>query len=261
VASGPGQPPAGPSRLADSLARYRWVTAAGMTVTIAAVAGGGLALALHDSSAGPPKECGLVPCAAALPASVQTSGDGSARAPATAAPTAAQRGPAPSSPAPSPTSPAPSAAAPEAAAPEAAARPDQPASAGRVSGPGPRSSCRMVSPSSPGDTLSPVGAGSRCPPATSSRDGSGHPVTGPPVRTPAGGQPGVRPGWPQRLGGELAEWGLAAQPGGGLEVAGPVVTGPVVTGPVAAGPGSTAAGLAAGDRAPGAPRCPVGFLP
>ena len=76
MASGPDQPPAGPSRLAGSLARHRWVTAAGMTATIAAVAGGGLALALHDSSAGPPKECGLVPCAAALPASVQTSGDG-----------------------------------------------------------------------------------------------------------------------------------------------------------------------------------------
>ena len=95
VASGPDQPPAGPPRLAGSLARHRWVAAAGMTAAIAAVAGGGLALALHDSSPGPPKECGLVPCAAALPASVQTSGDGSASAPATAAPTAAQRAPAP----------------------------------------------------------------------------------------------------------------------------------------------------------------------
>jgi hypothetical protein len=184
VASGPDQPPAGPSRLTDSLARHRWVAAAGMTATIAAVAGGGLALALHDSSARPPKQCGLVPCAAALPASVQTSGDGSASAPATAAPTAAQRAPTPPSPTPSPTSPArsaaaPSAAAPSAAVPEAAAAPDQPASAGRVSVPEPRFSCTTVIAFMAGDPLSPV----RCRFTAAarhqrSRDGAGHPRYG-----------------------------------------------------------------------------------
>ena len=188
MARGPDQPPAGPSRLADSVVRHRWVTAAGMSATIAAVAGGGLALALHDSSAGPPKECGLVPCAAALPASVQTSGDGSASAPATAAPTAARRVSTPSSPAPSPTSPAPSPAAPEAAAP-----PDKPASAGRVFVPEPRSSCATVIAFIAGDTLSPV----RCRFTDAarhqrSRDGSGPPGAGAASQDTrrAGGQPG-----------------------------------------------------------------------
>ncbi|PZS38847.1 MAG: hypothetical protein DLM62_11495, partial [Pseudonocardiales bacterium] len=91
MANHPGQPAQGPGRLAGSLARHRWITAAGMTATVAAVAGGGVALAFHDSSAAPRQECGLVPCAAALPASVQSggtgpaSGDGSASTPATAA--------------------------------------------------------------------------------------------------------------------------------------------------------------------------------
>jgi hypothetical protein len=174
VASGPDQPPAGPSRLAGSLARHRWVTAAGMTATIAAVAGGGLALARHGSSPGPPEECGLVPCAAALPASVQSGGDGSASAPATAAPTAAQRASTPSSPAPSPTSPAPPAAAREAAPP-----PDQLASAGPVSVPEPRSSCTTVIAFIARGTLSPV----RCTVTDvarqqHSRHWSGHPGSG-----------------------------------------------------------------------------------
>ncbi len=118
MASGPGQP--GPGRLADSLARHRWITAAGMTATIAAVAGGGLALAFSGGSAGEDQQCGLVPCAAALPASVRTSaagpgrGTASASPPATATPTAARRAPAP------PPSPQPSATAPEAAAPRPA---------------------------------------------------------------------------------------------------------------------------------------------
>ena len=72
-----------------------------MTATIAAVAGGGLALAFHDSSPGPAKKCGLVPCAAALPASVRSSGTGLASAPATAGPRAST----PSSAAPSPARP------------------------------------------------------------------------------------------------------------------------------------------------------------
>jgi hypothetical protein len=156
------QPPAGPPRLADSLVRHRWVAAAGMTATIAVVAGGGLALALHDSSSGPPKECGLVPCAAALPASVQTSRAGSASAPAATAPTAAQRAatpPEPPGPAYSPTSPAASAPArgtappgtappgtapPEAVPPEAAPPADRPASAEPVSIPEPGASCTTV---------------------------------------------------------------------------------------------------------------------
>ena len=107
----PGPPEPGPPRLVDSLARHRWITAAGMTATIAAVAGGGVALAFHDSSPHLAADCGLVTCAAALPVSVRSGGTGpaggtgSASAPATVAPAGAQRAPAPSSPA----APAPSA--------------------------------------------------------------------------------------------------------------------------------------------------------
>jgi hypothetical protein len=116
VASGPGQP--GPGRLADSLARHRWITAAGLTATIAAVAGGGLAVAFSGGSAGPGQDCGLVPCAAALPASVRasaagpSSGTASGSTPAAATPTATRRAPPPP-----PSSPLPSSAATEAAAP------------------------------------------------------------------------------------------------------------------------------------------------
>jgi hypothetical protein len=104
VASDPGPPARGPGRLAGSLARHRWITAAGMTATVAAVAGGGVALAFHDGSAAPRQECGLVPCAAALPASVQSggrepaSGAGPASTPTAASPTVPQRAPAPPSP-------------------------------------------------------------------------------------------------------------------------------------------------------------------
>ena len=158
MASGPDQPPAGPSRLADSLARHRWVAAAGMTATIAVVAGGGLALALHDSSPGPPKECGLVPCAAALPASVQTTGDAAASAPAATTPTAARRTSTPPGPAPSPASPpasAPaSAPAPGTAPPEAEPPAGWPASAEPVSVPEPRASCTAVIAFTAGGTLS-----------------------------------------------------------------------------------------------------------
>jgi translation initiation factor IF-2 len=202
VASGPGQPPAGPPRLADRLARHRWVAAAGMTAAIAVVAGGGLALALHDSSPGPPKECGLVPCAAALPASVQSSGDETASGPAAAAPTAAQRattppGPAHSATPPAASAPAPGTAPPEAAPPEAAPPADRPAAAGPaadrpaaaeppadrpaaaepVSIPEPRGSCTTVVAFTAGGTLStPV----RCTFTDAvrqqrTRGGSGHP--------------------------------------------------------------------------------------
>ena len=176
MASEPDQPPAGPPRLADSLARHRWVAAVGMTAAIAAVAGGGLALALHDSSPGPPKECGLVRCAAALPASVQSSGDGSASAPATVAPTAAQRAATPPGPALSPTSPAASAPAPGTAPPQAAPPAGRPASADRVWVPEPRSSCTTVIAFTARGTLS---APVRCTFTDAvrqerSRDGAGH---------------------------------------------------------------------------------------
>ena len=123
MARGPGQPAPGPARLTDSLARHRWITAAGMTATLAAVAGGGAALAFHGGSVRPPKGCGLVPCAAALPASVRSgdsgpaggagpaggpgpaTGTGAASAPATAAPTAVRQPSAPPSLAPSPPAP------------------------------------------------------------------------------------------------------------------------------------------------------------
>lgn len=128
MASGPGQP-ADPPRPGDSLARHRWVTAAGMTATIAAVAGGGLALAFHDSSPGPAKKCGLVPCAAALPASVRSSGTGLASAPATTTPTARPRAstPSPAAPAPAPPVSAEPVSAPEHSSPSAVA-----SSAGRA---------------------------------------------------------------------------------------------------------------------------------
>ena len=186
MASGPGPPPAGPPGLADILARHRWAAAAGMTAAIAAVAGGGLALALHDSPPGPPKDCGLVPCAAALPASVQSSGGGPASAPATTAPTAAQRATTPPgsarSPAPARSAPAretaPPQAAPPAERPAAAAPPaERPAAAEPVSVPEARASCATVIAFTAGGTLStPV----RCTFSAAVRqlrteDGSGHP--------------------------------------------------------------------------------------
>jgi hypothetical protein len=106
------------------VARHPWVTAAGLTATIAAVAGGGLALAFSGGSAHPAQDCGLVPCTAARPASVRTSaaGPGSGpvpgRTPATATPTVTRRAPAPpSSPLPSSAATAPGAAAPHRAGP------------------------------------------------------------------------------------------------------------------------------------------------
>lgn len=208
MTSGPDQPPAGAPRVVDSLARHRWVAAAGMTATIAAVAGGGLALALHDSSPGPPKECGLVPCAAALPASVQSSGDESASTPAATTPTAAQRAATPPGPAHSPTPPAASKTAPGAAPPEAAPPADRPASAERVSVPEPRASCTtVIAFTARGATSVPV----RCTFTVvalgqhRSRDGSGHPGSG------AAGQDSDRAGRQLRSGrsshdGWLGSW-------------------------------------------------------
>jgi len=58
---------------AASLIRHRWLTAAGMTATVAVIAGGGLALARHEPPAGQHRDCGLVLCSAALPGSVTAS--------------------------------------------------------------------------------------------------------------------------------------------------------------------------------------------
>ena len=64
-----GQPPSRPGPAIDSLLRHRWLTAAGMTATIAAMAGGGVLLAQHETGGGQPRDCGLVPCTATLPPS------------------------------------------------------------------------------------------------------------------------------------------------------------------------------------------------
>jgi hypothetical protein len=58
---------------AASLIRHRWLTAAGMTATVAVIAGGGLALARHEPTAGQHRDCGLVLCSATLPGSVTAS--------------------------------------------------------------------------------------------------------------------------------------------------------------------------------------------
>jgi hypothetical protein len=103
---------------------------AGLTATMAAVAGGGLALAFSGGSAGPDRACGLVHCTAALPASVRTSaagpgsGPASGRPSATATPAVTRRAPAP----PSSPLPSPAATAPEAAAPRRAGPPPEPVS-------------------------------------------------------------------------------------------------------------------------------------
>ena len=224
MASGPDQPPAGPPRLAGGLARHRWAAAAGMAAAIAAVAGGGLALALHDSSPGPPKECGLVPCAAALPASVQSSTGGPASAPATTAPTAAQRATTPPWPARSPT-PAASAPARGTVPPQAAPPADRPAAAEQVSIPEARSSCATVIAFTAGGTLS---APVRCTfsaavPQLRTRDGSGHPGSqaasqdgaraGGQLRPGRSGHHGWQMGW---LGDWLSRgWSGSGWPGGG----------------------------------------------
>ena len=71
-----GQPPLRLGPAIDSLARHRWLTAAGMTATIAAMAGGGVLLAQHETGGGQPRDCGLVPCTATLPPSVTSGAPG-----------------------------------------------------------------------------------------------------------------------------------------------------------------------------------------
>ena len=77
---GPGGPDAEPGGPAGSLIRHRWLTAAGTTATVAAMAGGGLALIQHPSGAGQ-QDCGLVRCSATLPSSVTSTSTGPRRAP------------------------------------------------------------------------------------------------------------------------------------------------------------------------------------
>ena len=81
MASGPHPPGGEPSGPSGSLIRHRWLTAAGTTATVAAMAGGGLALIQHPPAAGQHQDCGLVRCSATLPSSVASAGAGPARAP------------------------------------------------------------------------------------------------------------------------------------------------------------------------------------
>ncbi len=61
-----------------------------MTATVAAMAGGGVLLAQHETAGGEPRDCGLVPCTATLPPSVTsgTPGGGTGRAQPGASPAA-----------------------------------------------------------------------------------------------------------------------------------------------------------------------------
>jgi hypothetical protein len=80
-------PPDGPPRgAASGLIRHRWLTAAGTTATVAAMAGGGLVLLRQPPAAGPHRDCGLVPCSATLPRSVTASATGPAASPGPARP-------------------------------------------------------------------------------------------------------------------------------------------------------------------------------
>jgi hypothetical protein len=75
---------------ASGLIRHRWLTAAGTTATVAAMAGGGLVLLRQPPAAGPHRDCGLVPCSATLPRSVTASATGPAASPGPARPAAAR---------------------------------------------------------------------------------------------------------------------------------------------------------------------------
>ncbi|HUY46957.1 MAG TPA: hypothetical protein VMV92_14680 [Streptosporangiaceae bacterium] len=106
---------AGPGRAPDGLIRHRWLTAAGMSATIALVGGGGLALVLHDTAPSQRKDCGLVRCAAALPPAVTSSARVPARTPSATEPVA------PPAPSPSATA-SPAASVTAGSAPQAAAQ-------------------------------------------------------------------------------------------------------------------------------------------
>ena len=81
MVSGPAQPDGEPGGTGGSLIRYRWLTAAGTTAAVAAMAGGGLVLLRHPPAAGPHRDCGLVWCSATLPRSVTASATGPAASP------------------------------------------------------------------------------------------------------------------------------------------------------------------------------------
>ena len=123
-----------------------------MTATVTAVAGGGVALAFHGSSAGPVRDCGLVSCAAALPAAARSGGTGPANGtgpvstPAAAPPAAAP----PTATQPTATQPT---ATQRASAGGGTASPTVPVSAEPVSVPQPFSSPATV-PSSSGQAVS-----------------------------------------------------------------------------------------------------------
>ncbi len=72
-----------------TLIRHRGLTAAGMAATVAAVAGGGLAL-LQPTPTGQRHDCGLVLCSATLPRSVTATGTGAPRDPGSSRPTPAR---------------------------------------------------------------------------------------------------------------------------------------------------------------------------
>jgi hypothetical protein len=134
MASG-SQPPDGqPSGAPGRLIRHRWLTAAGTTATVAALAGGGLALVQHPPAASLHRDCGLVPCSATLPSSVTASATGPPRAPAPARPAPAR--PAPARPAPARSASARPAPDPARSADRAAGPAQPPADAGLAAGPG-----------------------------------------------------------------------------------------------------------------------------
>jgi hypothetical protein len=90
VVSGSAPPDGQPRGVSGSLIRHRWLTVAGTTATVAAMAGGGLVLLRQQPAAGPHRDCGLVACSATLPRSVTASATGPAASP----------GPAPAAPGP-----------------------------------------------------------------------------------------------------------------------------------------------------------------
>ncbi len=86
MVSGSAPPGGEPRGASGGLLRHRWLTAAGTTATVAAMAGGGLVLLRQQPAAGPHRDCGLVPCSATLPRSVTASATGPAASPGPARP-------------------------------------------------------------------------------------------------------------------------------------------------------------------------------
>jgi translation initiation factor IF-2 len=86
MVSGPKPPDGGPGGASGGLIRYRWLTAAGTTATVAAMVGGGLVLLRQPPATGPHRDCGLVRCSATLPRSVTASATDPAASPGPARP-------------------------------------------------------------------------------------------------------------------------------------------------------------------------------